>query len=205
MKATCVLLEGHYLSLISKHFGDGEPLRDWDIKQFGITLAKKEKLWCRDVYYYTAPPYQSPSPSTDEIRRKAGYDKFISKLKKIGIIVREGRCQKLKEETDEDFHFHQKGVDSYIHMDLLDILKKKNIDVVIIVTSDTDFVPILNKIREDDIKVILYYFSDFKRNSKFTMSNHLHTACDEKRLIKKEHFLLSMKENKNHLEEIRSE
>jgi len=59
---------------------------------------------------------------------------------------------------------------------------------VILLACDTDFVPVLNRIREEGINVILYYFSDFDRKSKFFMSNHILTACDKKLLLKKGDF-----------------
>jgi uncharacterized LabA/DUF88 family protein len=148
-----------------------------------MTLAREQELWCSRTYYYTAPPYQSPKPTEDEIERRRKYDKFVSKLKSIpNFFVREGRCQK----GDDDFH--QKGVDTLLVMDLMDTILQRNIKSILLLTSDTDFVPLLNKIRNDyKIRVILYYFSDYIRNSKFSMSNHLLTACDNHFLVKKEH------------------
>ena len=59
----------------------------------GITFAKENNLWCKNVYYYLAPPYLSNPPKEIEKIRKNKYDKFISKLKKIpSLIIREGRC-----------------------------------------------------------------------------------------------------------------
>jgi uncharacterized LabA/DUF88 family protein len=185
MDETYVFIDGQYLSMISKHFGKGKYL-SFDINQFANTLAKSQGLWCKGTFFYTAPPYQSSSPTSDEKLRKSNYDKFISKMKKIpNFVVREGRCQK----TDDGFQ--QKGVDTLLTMDLADI-SKKNIKTILLIICDTDFVPILNKIRESGIEVILFFYSDFKRNSKFSMSNHLFTACDKYILIELEHFKKSM-------------
>jgi uncharacterized LabA/DUF88 family protein len=74
-------------------------------------------------------------------------------------------------------------------MDLSRIPRKENIDEVILLSSDTDFVPIIEDLREDGIKVILAYFTDKKRKSAFSLSNHLWKACKNKILIRKEHFL----------------
>ena len=73
-------------------------------------------------------------------------------------------------------------------MDLFARCSRKDIKNIIILACDTDFVPILNKIREEyNIFVILAYYFDYKRKSTFSMSNHIFTACDKKLLIKKEH------------------
>jgi uncharacterized LabA/DUF88 family protein len=98
------------------------------------------------------------------------------------VIVREGRCQKIGNT------YQQKGVDTLITIDLLRIPKKENIDEIILVSSDTDFVPIIEDLKEDEIKVILAYFTDKRRKSAFSLSNHLWKACKNKILIRKEHF-----------------
>lgn len=186
MEETYVFIDGEYLSLISKHFGKWKYLK-FDLNQFANTIAKSQGLWCAGVYYYTAPPYQSPSPTRDEKIRKSKYDKFINKINRIpNFIVREGRCQKI------DDGFQQKGVDTLVTMDLTDV-SKKDVRTIVVVICDTDFVPILKKVGESDVEIILFYFSDFKRNSKFSMSNHLFTVCNKSILIELEHFEKSMK------------
>ena len=146
----------------------------FDLNQFAITMARSQGLWCKAVYYYTAPPFQSEPPTAEEIRLKSNYDKFINKLNRIpNFHVREGRCQKV------DTGYHQKGVDTLITMDLFDVTIHKNCDTLIILTCDTDFVPILNKLRSDGKEVILFYYNDYVRKSKFSMSNHILTACDK--------------------------
>ena len=182
-----VFIDGGYLSKISEHLGGGSYLK-FDINQFANTISKSQGLWCNGVFYYTAPPFQSSPPTPNESKRKAKYDKFISKLRQIpNFVVREGRCQKI------DADYKQKGVDTLLTMDLFETIRKftKNI---ILVACDTDFVPILNKIREDDTtNMILFYYSDFRRGSKFSMSNHILTACDKCVLIEMDHFKKSMK------------
>jgi len=181
LENTAVFIDNGYLQVIARHFAK----KDYDINQFAITLSKEQKLWCEKVYFYIAPPYQSNKPTEDEKMRKAKYDRFVSALKKIPTItIREGRCQK-----KEDGEYGQKGVDTLIVMDLVQysINHKKN-KSLIIVTADTDFVPVLNSLRERGINIILYYYTDLKRNSKFSMSNHLSKACDKQILITPEHF-----------------
>lgn len=184
MKETIVFLDAGYLSYISKHFGRGKPLK-YKIEKFAVNMAKEMELNCRAIYFYIAPPFQSPKPSEEENKRKANYDKFVEKLKfvKPEIRIREGRLQKIDET------FQQKGVDTLMTMDLLKISQQKEVEKIIILTSDTDFVPIINDIKESyGIEVILAYFTDRKRKSAFSLSNHLWKAVDKKILIKREHF-----------------
>jgi uncharacterized LabA/DUF88 family protein len=185
MKSTILLIDAGYLSHISKHFGGGKPMK-YKIENFAVNFCKEMDLGCKEIYFYVAPPFQSPKPTNDENKRKANYDKFILKLKTVlpKINIREGRLQKI------DSIFTQKGVDTLMTMDLLKIAQKKEINEVILITSDTDFVPIINEVRKDHgLKIILGYFTDRKRKSPFSLSNHLWKAVDKKILIRKEHFL----------------
>lgn len=181
MEQTIVFIDAGYLSFISKFFGNGKPLK-YKMEVFAKNLAKSKNLECKKIYFYTAPPYQDSTPTKEENRRKANYDKFVSKLKEVGIFVREGRCQKI------DNTFQQKGVDTLLTIDLSRIPNKEGISNVIVLTSDTDFVPIINDLSEDGINVILAYFTDRKRKSGLSLSNHLWKACKDKLKIRKEFF-----------------
>jgi len=184
MENTVLFIDSGYLSFISKHFGGGKPLK-YKIEKFAVNITKEIGLNCQMIYFYIAPPFQSPKPSKEENIRKANYDKFIEKLKFVRprINIREGRLQKIDET------FQQKGVDTLMTMDLLKIAQQKDIKKIVIITSDTDFVPIIKDIRKTyGVEVILAYFTDRKRKSAFSLSNHLWKAVDKRILIKRKHF-----------------
>ena len=185
MDKAVFLVDAGYLSFISKFLGNGRHLR-FKIEDFAINLFERSGLECESIYYYTAPPYQSPKPSEEENKRKAKYDKFIGKLKLVNnpkVIIREGRCQK------SDDGFSQKGVDTLITMDLMKISAENKIKKIVLLSADTDFVPVIEDIRKNEkVQVYLAYFTDRKRKSPFSLSNHLWNVCDDKILIKREYF-----------------
>ncbi len=169
MRDCIIFIDGAYLSLVSKFLGKGKHLR-FDIKKFSKNLAKKEGLNCKEIFYYNCPPFQGTPPTADQEKRKAGYDKFISKIDLLGIKVREGRCQMIGNE------YAQKGVDVLLSIDL--VRNASKIKDFILVACDTDFVPAIKDIREKDgVRVILYYFKD--KTSKFSMSDHILSVCDK--------------------------
>ena len=94
-KNTIIYIDSGFLSKVSKYFGKDRYLV-YDISKFAKILAIKETLMCNKIFYYTAPPYQSSSSTKEEESKKEGYDKFIKKLRNKNVIVREGRCQPLK-------------------------------------------------------------------------------------------------------------
>ncbi len=183
---TLVFIDSNFLSKVSGHFGKGKYLI-YDLITFSENLAKKQKLICKKIYYYTAPPFQSSIPSKEEERRKDGYDRFVDKLRKRGALVREGRCQRLK--ADGKFEYKQKGVDILIAMDLMSVpLKFKEIKKIILIASDSDFVPVINNLEEQEIKTILYTYYEKKRNTNFSRSNHLIKSVNKYVLLTKQDF-----------------
>lgn len=179
MEESIVFIDGAYLSLVSKFLGKGRHLK-FSIKKFAEILAEKENLICKEIFYYNCPPFQRTPPTNEQTRRKAGYDKFTSKLRKIGVKIREGRCQMINGK------YTQKGVDVLLSIDLVR-KANENIKNFIIVACDTDFVPAINDIMEkDNVKVVLYYFRN--KNTKFSMSDHILSVCDKKVKLKIQDF-----------------
>ena len=90
-----IFIDAQYLYKIQKHFEKihNRKLKT-DLHKLGTYLAKEQGIWCEEIRYFTAPPYQHPNPTPDEVQRRAGYDRLVSSLRKIpGFSVREGRCQ----------------------------------------------------------------------------------------------------------------
>ncbi len=178
MEETLIFIDEGFLSKLSKYFGEGKYIKI-DYIKFANSLVKKQNLSCKHIFYYTAPPFQQTIPTKEERKRKEGYDKFIAKLSKnINITIREGRVQRLK--FNNDFKYKQKGVDTLMTIDLSHIREDSpNIKKLIIVTSDTDFCPIIKDLEKRNIEVILYTYFDRKRNSPFSISNELLNCCSK--------------------------
>ena len=181
MKHCNIYIDDGYLAKISKHFGNGRYLKI-DYYKLANNMSRDLHYWCIERYFYTAPPFQSNPPTPDESRRKSGYDKLIAALRRSpGFFVREGRLQKI----DQDYH--QKGVDTLFTMDLMRLKGEPHkVKTAILLTCDTDFVPVITELKEEGIEFMLYYYSDSLRNSKFSLSDHLTSVVDEKILISRQ-------------------
>jgi uncharacterized LabA/DUF88 family protein len=182
-----IFIDAGFLSKISKYFGKGRFL-SYDIFKFANNLANKEKrLKCKKIFYYTAPPFQSNNPSKNEKFRKDKYDKFTKKLRENRIIIREGRCQKIQ--NDSFIKYSQKAVDSLMIIDLMSIpIDFPNIKKIILIASDSDFVPAVEKLKMLNIEVILYTFYLKKRNTGLSRSNYLLRAVSRYAKITKQDF-----------------
>jgi uncharacterized LabA/DUF88 family protein len=183
---TLVFIDSGFLSKVSNHLGKGKSI-NYDIITFSNRLAEKQKLSCKKIFYYTAPPYQGAAPTENEVKRRYGYDKFIDKLRKREAIVREGRCQRLK--IGGKYIYKQKGVDILLAMDLMSVTSDfPKVRHIILIASDSDFVPIVEKLKEQNVKTILYTYYERKRNTNFSRSNHLIKSAHKYSFLSKNDF-----------------
>ena len=187
MEKTIVLIDAGFLSKLTKYFGSGKYLR-YNLINFSKNLAQKQKLECVKIYYYTAPPFQSDNPTKEESERYRKYQTFKANLSKNSIIsVREGRCQRLK--VDGKFVYGQKGVDALAIIDLMSVpLQHKEVNRIILIANDSDFVPVVEKLKELKIEVILYTYYLKQRKSSFSRSNELLKTVSRYVALSKEDF-----------------
>lgn len=90
--------------------------------------------------------------------------------------------------------YRQKGVDTLLNTELFKVAQRKQFRNIIIVTADTDFVPLIQEISKNyGVDIILAYYTDRKRSSPFSMSNYLWQACPNKILIEREDFFVPEK------------
>jgi len=202
MPDTLVFIDDGFLSKLSKYFGEGEYIK-FDKIVFAENLAKKQNLNCKHIFYYTAPPFQSPVPTEDEKKRKKGHDNFIGKLSAYkNITIRQGRVQRLK--IDGNFIYKQKAVDSLAIIDLMKVpLKYPEVKSIIIISSDSDFVPAIDSLKEFCIRAILCTYYEKKRDTNFSRSNELIKSAYKYVLLTKDDFnnasLNKYKNNKAYL------
>ena len=141
---------------------------------------------CKQIFYYTAPPFQSDNPTKTEAEKYKKYESFKNQLSKSQIIsIREGRCQRLK--INNLFLYKQKAVDSLAIIDLMSIpIKYPNVKKIIIISSDSDFVPAIQSLRELGIKTILYTYYERRRDTNFSRNNELIKSVHKYVLLNKE-------------------
>jgi len=190
MDKALVFIDAGFISKVSYHLGDRNHFK-YDLIRFAKLLTGKEDLIFKKLFYYNAPPFQSNKPTPLQRERKENYDNFIKKLKMVGgkeIVIREGRLQRLKNEQGE-FQYKQKGVDTHIIMDLMSIpLEYTKIKKIILIASDSDFVPVVNKLKKFGIEVILYTYFERDRKSIFSTSNFLLQSVSRWEQLTKEDF-----------------
>ncbi|MEK6859481.1 MAG: NYN domain-containing protein [Nanoarchaeota archaeon] len=189
MEETLVFIDEGFLDKLTKLLGNGIRLK-FDKFEFAKKIAEKQNLICEHLFYYTAPPFQGTPPTKKEKSMKEGYDKFIFSLSKNkNITVREGRCQRIISSNGK-IDYNQKGVDVLLTIDLSHIKEDfPEIKKVVLISSDTDFCPVIKDIeKREDIEIILYTYFDKKRGSKFSLSNELISCCSKYFKLTKQDF-----------------
>lgn len=163
MARVAVFVDGGYLDKLLEYHGR---IRI-NYATFSDALVDKDQRV--RTYYYHCPPWQPALPTLQDSARLSGYQKFASKLNSLpNFEVREGRLQKIGEK------FQQKGVDIQLAVDLLRLSLLKGIDKAILVTGDSDFVPVVNAVKEVGVNVALHYASELPTH------HSLRLAVDER-------------------------
>ena len=188
MEDTLVFADDGFFGLVKKHFQkeDGRPKK---YLQTFRNICKKENLNLKHLFIYICPPFQSPKPTEKEDFLMSRYQHMTKMLrKKKWITLREGRCQKIINKQGEE-EFSQKGIDALIILDMYDIRENyPGIKKVILIASDSDFVPVIERMKQKGFEIILYTYFDRKRNSRLSTSNHLLKVASKWVKLQKEDF-----------------
>jgi len=179
MEDTLIFVDDGFFGLVKKHLQNKTGKTKKYLQTFR-NICKKEELNLKHLYIYTCPPYQSPKPTKQEDFLMSRYQNMTSMLKNKGwITLREGRCQKI---TDKNgiTDYCQKGVDALVILDMYDFKENyPQVKKIILIASDSDFVPVIERMKQKGIYVIIYTYFDRLRNSRFSTSNHILKAASK--------------------------
>ena len=142
-----------------------------------------------EIRYYGVKKISSGANLNDALREKASYfadnlRRLKNYLKKEGIIyVPKGS---LKVRTGEEckncgyveHHFQEKGVDVGITIDLVRDAMMGNCNEIAIVSSDTDLVPALQVVRNENVKITYVSFTGQATTSLAKIANR-HITLDD--------------------------
>lgn len=187
MEKVIVMVDAGFLSKVSYKLGEGHYFK-YDILKFSKMICGKQNLIFKHLFFYNAPPYQNTNPSEDQRKKKEEYDSFVSKLNiNESVTIKEGRCQRLT--VNGKYVYKQKGVDTLLTMGLMDIpIKYPKVKQIILIASDSDFVPVIERLKDLGIKITLFTYFDRVRNSNFSRSNHLMNAATKYIKLNKQDF-----------------
>lgn len=185
---TIIFVDDGFFGLVKKHFQKDNKEPTHYLQAFR-NICNLESLNLKHLFIYTAPPYQSPKPTKHEDFLMGRYQSMTKMLrKKKWITLREGRCQKVINKRGEE-EFSQKGIDALLILDMYDVKESyPTVKKIILIASDSDFVPVIERMKQKGLEIILYTFFDRERDSRFSTSNHLLKIASKWKKLSKEIF-----------------
>ena len=145
-------------------------LLNFNYKKFSEFLVDGGRIAVLKRYYIGAIREESNNPKSRELMKNQ--QKLIGQLQKSGFEIGFGHMLK----TDR---YHEKGVDVLMAVDLLVGAYENLYDTVILVSSDTDLIPALDKAREKRKKI---EYVGFSHNPSYALIAH----SDIRRLLRVE-------------------
>ena len=135
-------------------------LLSFDYRKFSEFLAGKERSIALKKYYIGAIREEFNNPKSRELMKNQ--QRLIGSLQKAGFEIGFGHMLK----TDR---YHEKGVDVQMAVDLLVGAYEDLYDTAILVSSDTDLIPALDKAREKGKKI---EYVGFSHNPSYALIAH---------------------------------
>ena len=184
MERVAVFIDNGYLKKVQdklKIFADYEKFSNEIIGN--PTLAMRFR-----TYVYDCPPYQSNPPTPEQIILKSGFDSFRYNVTRLPRFeFRLGRLQLQRDEFGEVLTkkdgtplLRQKWVDMALGIDVAKLATTKQIQKVILVAGDYDFLPAIIAAKQEGALVTLYY------STESYIHDGLYEACDDRYEITKE-------------------
>ncbi|SNZ06876.1 Uncharacterized conserved protein, LabA/DUF88 family [Persephonella hydrogeniphila] len=128
-----------------------------------VEILRKDR-WLLRAYFYTGiPSGDLPKEVREQLKKQMG---FLKELQNIGIKVKTMPLKKTPE------GYIEKGIDILIATDMISLAFKNAYDTVVLVSGDSDFVPVVEKIQELGKRV---ENASFKKTSSY----ELRRVCDE--------------------------
>jgi len=128
-----------------------------------VDVLKRDR-WLLRAYFYTGVPSGDlPKEVREQLKKQMG---FLKELQNLGIKVKTMPLKKTPE------GYIEKGIDILIATDMISLAFKNAYDTVVLVSGDSDFVPVVEKIQELGKRV---ENASFKKTSSY----ELRRVCDE--------------------------
>jgi uncharacterized LabA/DUF88 family protein len=148
-----IFVDGGYLEKIIKNEFSEVPI-DFS-KLVEILVGGRELL---RTYYYNCLPYQSNSPTPEESERFAKKERFFSYLRSLPrFSVRLGKLAYRGIGGDGKKVFEQKGIDTLLSIDMVNLAATKQVSNIILLAGDSDYIPAVEVAKTHGVGVILYH------------------------------------------------
>lgn len=141
-----IFIDGsNFYHILKSMFGNSKSLMDFDFEKFVASLIEKRKLV--RTYYYSAPLDRKKDEETYSKQQK-----FFEKLKKLPdfeLVL----CRMQKDSVNGETVYSVKEDDIHIAVDMVKLAYNNAYDTAVLISTDGDFVPAINAVKEKGKKV----------------------------------------------------
>lgn len=165
-----MFIDGGYLNKILKTCFN-EP--NLDYLKLCENICKDIKLNRLRTYFYQCMPIVRKGNEQD-IVKQAKMERFLAKLKRLSRFeVKLGKLQLIGNQ------FKQKMIDVLMSLDITIMCYKNQIQHIILIAGDSDFIPAVKKAKDCGIVVHLYYHPSSVHNEILDEVDELHEINQE--------------------------
>jgi len=186
LERAAVFIDGGYLQKVLKELG--EPKIDY----------QKLSAWAADgyevfrTYYYDCLPYQDSPPTEEQNRRFSSKQSFLGALQRLERYeVRLGRLERRGRNQRGEPIFQQKRIDLQIGLDVASLVVKRVIQIVVIISGDSDMIPAVTFAKNEGVLTRLVH-GPRSVNSTANYHEDLWVCADDRRCLTDE-VIASMK------------
>jgi len=170
LEKCAIFIDGGYFNKVLKKYFNNSPV---NYLKFSEEICFELELRRLRTYFYHCLPFVRGGNKEDEIKHSKMY-LFLSKLKRLPRFeVKLGKLQIIGNQ------FKQKMVDVLMSLDIVDMCFDNQIQHVLLVAGDSDFVPAIKKAKSCGAIVHLFYHPDSVHNRLLDEVDELHIISDE--------------------------
>ena len=151
-----------------------------DILKVADTISKKQNLKISEIRWYASLPSEKKKKFVYQNQRKflanlekSGVKVFTRKLQRISTessnrkkkaIIESSICSRCKPVVEKNFlslegyAYREKGIDVDIAINMIKSSIKEDVDMVVLISGDADFIPAFELIKESGKEVLSCYF-----------------------------------------------
>lgn len=165
-----IFIDGGYLNKVLKKYFGAKNINYLKISEEISADLKIERL--RTYFYHCLPIIRANN--SEDIFRKANMQKFLANLKRLPRFeVKLGKLQLIGGQ------FKQKMIDVLMSLDIAAMSYEKQIQHIVLIAGDADFVPAIKKAKDYGTIVHLYYHPSSVHNEVLDEVDELHFINDE--------------------------
>ncbi len=173
MDKVAIFIDGAYLGKVLKETYGAPKI---DFSKLSSHLANGISIL--RTYYYNCMPYKSKTPSSGEIARYNGMQKFVTSLEQLDRYeVKLGKLEYRGRKVDGSPIYQQKRVDILLGCDLVLLAAKQRIGKAILVTGDSDFIPAIQIAKNEGVEIELVYDTTHAPHNSLTL------IADERKIL----------------------